>query len=239
MGIAQLFEDVITKHLRAHAAWMPITNNFKLGDYGLISNGVFTKMGNVQDDFGVSFSQAQGPEANLDFVSESTRVIKFAGGVEVPNLPSGAIDAKVVLKFEKERSLMVKAPTIAVTNIENVNALFEQLKTKGNWDRKFIVVFQTYFATDAVIISNIDAGTEISLSGDAKALESFKLGNAAFEVSSNKKAGLQLLGKGGIIALGLVRLKKPLIGKEKVTFLGPQDAVETEELASDSLEDDV
>jgi hypothetical protein len=134
---------------------------------------------------------------------------------------------------------MVKAPTITVTNIENVNAVFEQLKSKGNWDRKFIVVFQTYFATDAVIISTIDAGTEISLSGDAKALETLKVGNASFELNSNKKVGLQLLGKGGIIALGLVRLKKPLIGKEKVIFLGPQDPVETEELAADKLEDDI
>ncbi len=239
MGIAQQFEQIITQQLRAHAAWMPVTNNYKLGDYGVISNGIFNKMGNIKEDFDVTFTQAQGPEANLDFVSDSTRVIKFAGGAEVPVIPAGAIDAKVALKFERERSLMIKAPTITVTNIENVNSVFNQLKAQGSWDRKFIIVFQTYFANDAVIISTIDAGTEINFSGNASALQNFKLGNAGIEINSNKKVGLQILGKAGILALGLVRVKKQLFGGEKVMFLGPQDPVEVEQLTNAPLEDDL
>ena len=47
MSIARQFNKVIRKELRVHAAWMPIANNFKLGDYGLIDNGVFVRRGNI------------------------------------------------------------------------------------------------------------------------------------------------------------------------------------------------
>lgn len=239
MGIAEQLEQIMKQQLKAHAAWMPVTNNYKIGDYGLISNGVFNKMGNIQQDFNISFSQAQGPEANLDFASDSIRVVKLVGGAEVSTIPAGAIDAKLVLKFGKEKSLFIKAPAISVTDLENVNDVFNHLKGNSNWDRKFIVVYQTYMANDAVLISTIDAETEIELSGDASALQQFKLGNASLQINSNKRVGLQILGKAGVIALGLVRIKKPILGREKVAFLGPREPVEIENLEDQNLEDDL
>ncbi|RYZ31552.1 MAG: hypothetical protein EOP49_38800, partial [Sphingobacteriales bacterium] len=65
MGLAAQFESIIERQLNVHAAWVPITTPYKLGDYGLISDGVFQKLGNIQDDFDVTFTEGTGPEATL------------------------------------------------------------------------------------------------------------------------------------------------------------------------------
>lgn len=209
MGLPNQFNDIIHSNLKVSAAWLPITNNYQLGDYGIISEGVFTKMGNIKE-YNVSFDAAQGPDATIDFTSADTKVVKFVAGAQVDIIPEGAIDAKISISFKKEGSFIVKAPTISVNEIQNVNQLANQLKNANGWRRMWKVVYQTYQALEPVIISTISADTEISFSGDATALKSMKLGNAGLELSSNKEVGLNVHGKQGIIGLGLFKLK--LIG---------------------------
>ena len=51
MGTAQVFNQIIKDQLHVNAAWLPITNVFRLGDYGVVSDGIFTSIGNVGRDF--------------------------------------------------------------------------------------------------------------------------------------------------------------------------------------------
>ena len=69
MGIPKELNRIIQKHLHAHAAWLPITNTYELGDYGLIADGVFQKMGNIGKEFRVEYQLSTGPDALIDFVS--------------------------------------------------------------------------------------------------------------------------------------------------------------------------
>jgi hypothetical protein len=239
MGIPNQFNDIIQKHLNVSAAWLPITNNFTLGDYGIISDGVFTKMGNIRE-FGVSFTQATGPDASIDFTSANTTVVKFAAGAQVNVIPSGAIDAKITFKFESEKSFLVKAPVIKITEIQNVNQVATGLRDAKNWERKWKVVYQVYNALDPVIISTIAAGTEVTFSGDTQALQSLRVGNASVEVGTNKELGLKVLGKAGIIGLGLFKLK--LLGSGPAFLLEDEKKAPAEvELLNQAspLEDDI
>lgn len=206
MGIPNQFNGIIRKHLNVNAAWLPVTNSFTLGDYGIISDGVFVKMGNIAE-FNVTTATAEGPEASIDFTSANTKIINFAAGVEVDVIPTGAIDAKTTFKFENEKSFLVKAPVIKESAIQNVNQVAIQLKKLKIWEKKWKVVYQVFNAVDPLIISTIAAGTEITLSGDAEALKNFKVGSASFHFSSNKELGLKVKGKTGIIGLGLFKLK--------------------------------
>ena len=43
MGIPNQFNDIIQKHLNVFASWIPIVNKFSLGDYGIFSDGVFSR----------------------------------------------------------------------------------------------------------------------------------------------------------------------------------------------------
>ena len=206
MGIPKQFNNIIQKHLNVNAAWLPITNNYTLGDYGIFSDGVFAKMGNIKE-FNVSYTQASGPEASIDFSSANTTVVKFAAGAEVSVIPAGAIDAKIAFKFESAKSFLVKAPIIRVIEIQNVNQVATQLRDKKNWEKKWKIVYQVYDAVDPVILSTISAGTEVTFSGDVNALRSLKVGNASVELGTNKELGLKVHGRAGIIGLGLFKLK--------------------------------
>ena len=238
MGLPNQFNDIIQKDLNVHAAWLPITQNYNLGDYGLIADGVFSKLGNIKE-FNVPFEQTTGPSVSIDYSSANTRVTKFAGGAEVNTIPAGAIDAKISFLFEKAQSFLIKSPVINVSAIENVQQVAAKLKNTKDWRRKWKVVYQIYFAQDAVVISTVDSDTEISFSGNASALKDLKIGNAGVEFSSKKKLGLDIQGKAGVIGLGLFKLK--LIGGNTV-FMSEEEKKQTdvfEDLNKVVLENDL
>ena len=238
MGLPNMFNDIIQKDLNVHAAWLPVTQNYELGDYGLISDGVFAKLGNISE-FGVTMNSTKGPDAKLDYTSARTKVTKFSGGAEVDAIPAAAIDAKIVFKFETANSFIIKCPVISVNAISNVQQVANQLKKVGGWRKNWKVVYETYNADDAVVMSTVDGDTEISFTGDAKALKELKIGSADVGFNSTKKLGLDIQGKDGVIALGLFKLK--MIGGGPV-FLGEDektgDAV-VEDLKGKSLENDL
>ncbi|MFL5810717.1 MAG: hypothetical protein ACJ749_14435 [Flavisolibacter sp.] len=238
MGQANLFNDIIQRDLNVFAAWLPITQNYTLGDYGLFSDGVFAKLGNIKE-FDVSFEQSKGPDVKIDYTSSRTRVIKFAAGGEVDVIPAGAVDAKITFKFEDANSFLIKAPVINVTAIGNVQQVASKLKGTKGWKKDWKVVYEVYNAQEAVVMSTKEAGTEVTFSGNASALKELKLGNAGIEFNTNKKLALDLQGNSGVIGLGLFKLKligggtKFMRGEEKPT------PVEVEYIKGSRVEDDV
>ena len=222
MGLANDFNDIIQKHLNIFAAWMPVVNAYKLGDYGLFSDGVFTKMGNITDDFNITFTPGSGQEASIDFTSANAKIIKFNAGAQVDVIPAGAVDAKVEIEFESEKSFLVKSPQITVVTIENINSVAEKIKKLDNWDGKWKVVHAVYNAIDPIILSTMQAGTKVAFSGEATALQQLKLGKAGLNVNTNRELGLNIHGKNGNIGLGLFRVKTKIFGG-KVTEILSRD----------------
>jgi len=222
MGIPNQFNDIIQKHLDVFAAWVPIVNKYALGDYGIFADGVFDRLGNITDDFGVTFKTGSGSDASIDFTSDNTKVIKFNAGAEVSVIPEGAVDAKIELEFQSDRSFLVKSPTITVATIDNVNMVGNQLKKLKDWDGKWKVVHKVYNAVDAVIVSTISSGTKLTFTGNANALQQLKLGSASVNINTNKELGLKIQGKNGVIGLGLFRVKSGLFGGKKVKILAEE-----------------
>ncbi len=219
MGVPNQFNDIIQNHLNIFAAWVPIVNKYTLGDYGIFADGVFSKLGNIKDDFKVTFKEGSGSDASIDFTSEGARVIKLAGDTKVDVIPAGELKASIQIEFANEKSFLVKSPTITVTTIDNVNELTKQLKATGNWDGQWKVVHQVYNAIDAVIVSTIQAGTKLNFSGDATALGQMKLGSAGVNIDTNRTLGLKINGKNGVIGLGLFKIKSKIFGGLKVVVL--------------------
>src|SRR5690349_4493208 len=109
MGLADEIAKVLHQQLKCHVAWLPISNTYALGDFGVISKGVFTKLGNISE-FSVPFQTGTPQPARLDFVSADTTVRNFAGGVEVSVLPDDpAVEATVKIGFSKAGSFLMKA----------------------------------------------------------------------------------------------------------------------------------
>jgi len=222
MGLPNMFNDIIQKHLNVFAAWVPVVNQFGLGDYGIFADGVFSKLGNITEDFGMTYKESSGTEASIDFTSEGASVVKAGASGGVTEIPAGEIKASVQIEFTKERSFLVKSPTISVISIDNVNMLAKKLASSKDWDGKWKVVYQVYNAIDAVIVSTIEAGTKLDFSGDATAIGKMNLGSAGVNVDTNKTLGLKINGKTGVIGLGLFRVKSTMFGGKKVEILGQE-----------------
>ena len=207
MGTARDFDDILKQELNIHAAWLPIINTFKLGDYGLISDGVLVKAGNIRDDFGVTFAPAAGPRMQLNFTSKGTTVVRFVGGATVTEFPDNDIEAKLLVEFKRESSFLLKA-SLTMTEMGDLNAVANKLKNEPQWQKNFRVVSAIYTSANCAIISSKAAGSKIELSGKAKALKQFDLGSASAEVQASLKEeiGLDIVGRKGVIGVGMFKL---------------------------------
>jgi hypothetical protein len=237
VGTASLFSKILHKEIDVHAAWMPVANNFQLGDYGVISDGVFVKMGNISE-YDVSFVAAVAPPIQLKFRSAGTRVRRFAGGAEITAMPPADIDAKLVVEFDAADSFYLDAHLTAEA-IENLAQVGRKLRDAAGWKRKYRVVHSTYTGQNCTILSSRSANSKVEISGKASALQQLELGHAdvGLTVSGAVSAGLEVVGETGVVGLRMFKLQ-PLGGGPDFLDTDDQDEDLVEESAGD-LDDDI
>lgn len=239
MGTARRFSKILHDEIDIHAAWLPVTNNFRLGDYGIISDGVFAKLGNI-DEFGVTFDEHDGKQSHMKFRSAGTKVGRFAAGASALALPQANIDAKLVIEFSSADAFYIDA-NLTSSEMQNVAQVGRALHQTEGWRRKYRVVSSTYAAKHCTIISSRTENSKIELSGTADALRMLELGEASagVTVTSEESVGLELIGRSGVVGLRMFKLA--LLGGGPA-LLGEEDANGTELIEqeeADDLEDDV
>ena len=121
--------------------------------------------------------------------------------------PDNDIDAKLSVEFKRERSFLLKA-SLSVMEIQNLNKVAKGLKDKPQWEKRFRVVSAIYTGEGCSIISSKAADSRIELSGKANALKQFDLGSASAEIQASvkKEIGLDIVGRKGVIGLGMFKL---------------------------------
>ncbi|MCY1142764.1 hypothetical protein OWR29_32620 [Actinoplanes sp. Pm04-4] len=208
MGTARKFNRILHSELDVHAAWVPVTNTFALGDYGVFSDGVFVKMGNIAEH-GITFSTASGAPARLRFRSDGVRVTKFVAGAEVPNIPQVDLEASIRIEFSTADSFYVDAPVLSVESIEDVARVGAALREVEGWRRKYKVVFSTYTGQGCTVISSRKANSTFELSATADVLHLLELGkaNGGITLSGESAAGLEVIGATGVVGLRLFKLR--------------------------------
>jgi hypothetical protein len=107
MSIARATARILRQQLRAHVAWLPLSNNFDLGDFGVFSGGVFVRLGNIAN-LGVQFDRVRSGESSFAFKSEGTREIRLSAGVAVGAFASGDDDAALRIAFAADESLYIR-----------------------------------------------------------------------------------------------------------------------------------
>jgi hypothetical protein len=237
MGVAAQFSKHLHNEVGAHAAWLPVANSFELGDYGLVSDGVFNRMGHVRE-FGVNVDGAESNPVALDFKSEGTRLVSIVGEGEVNALPDSPIEAKLRIEFSNSDSYYAKAARASVREIPNLREVAKQLAGADGWKSKYRVVWGTVTGHDCVIVSSKAANASFELNGNADALKQIGAGaiGAGVKVGSEKDVGLSIVGQTGVVGLKLFKLKW---WGDEAKLLGPEGEVEVEEDDDDELEDDV
>lgn len=210
MGIAKDFNKVLHEQIRVHAAWLPVTNTFQVGDFGMISEGVFVPMGNIRQDFDVDFVTQTGNGMRLDFTSESVRVFRLVAGAQVSVFPGEDVDASLKIEFGRDKSFFLKAG-LTVSEMESVFRAARDLGSRRGWDfGKFKVVSAVYTGTDCVILSSKTSNASVEISGRAGALKRLEIGEAeaGLTITSKSGLGLEIVGDSGVVGLRLFKVEK-------------------------------
>ena len=239
MDTPRAFGKLMRKEMQMHGAWLPITNTFETGDYGIFSGGVFHKLGNISS-YGVEFDTGDGAPADLNVMSKGTRLSRVAGDGKVDKFPAGDIEAKLLIEFGSAESFLLKARLTSeeIADLENTAT---QLREIEEWHRDYKVVSTTYTAEDCLIVSSISDESKVEVSGSASALADLEdLGKADAELKfeAAKEIGLRLLGETGIIGLRLFKLGW-LGGTKIVRNDQPKNNVVQVENWDEDVEDDV
>lgn len=210
MGIAKDFNKIIHKEIDLHAAWLPVTNTFTLGDFGVISDGVFVRMGNVESDFGVGFASQSGPGTRLDFKSDHVRSIRIVAGAEVAVWPGDDVEASLKIEFRKEKSFYLKA-ALTMSEMTSPFAVARALSEQPRWDAgKFKVISAVYSGKGCVILSSRASDACFELTGKSGALKKLEVGSADIGIAASSKSGmgLEVMGGSGVVALRMFRLER-------------------------------
>ena len=209
MGIARAYNRIIRRQLERHAAWLPVTNIYTLGDFGMVSGGLFTRIGNVAD-LGVRWTDKPGPPSRIDYSSSSVRTTRIQGGVEVDAFAPGSNENSAQLSFEftRKNTFIIQAAELTSQEMDNVFSVAEHLSNHPQWRRRFRFVTSVYEAQSPLLLASHEGQTKVTLSGKVEALEQARLGkaNGDFDLSASKELALEITGTRGVIGLQLARV---------------------------------
>lgn len=238
MGTARRFSRILHREIDVHAAWLPVTNTFRLGDYGMVSDGVLVKMGNI-DEFGVEFVPGAGRPAELQFRSDGTKVRRVVGGAEAPSFPQVDLGAEIVIDFKAADSIYISANLVS-EEMQNVAQVGAALRNAGGWRRRYRVVSSVYSAEHCTMISAREANSRITISGTADALRLLELGQAHADVtvSSEESLGLNLAGRSGVVGLRMFTLRA-LGGGTRLLNADTDEQDLVEHVVDEDLTDDI
>ena len=246
MSLPKEYNRALHKHADFYAAWFPVTMPFRVGDYGLVQNGVFQKIGHLEDLRGDGFDAevrtATGNPTSIDFLSEGARSIKTVAGATVADIPAVAdVEAKLTYEFDRKNSFVVKAAEVNVERMENIRQVADQLarlRREKKWSHRYRVVSAVYTGKECLVLLSSEAGTKVEFEASASALKALDLGKVELKpsVSFSSDTVLKSIGNTGPLGLGLFKLS-PWTNDLKV--LGADEAAgEVEEDWGDELQDD-
>jgi hypothetical protein len=210
-GLAYNYEKAINKELSSHAAWLPVTNTLKVGDYGYFEGGVFRAIGNLREKYpDINLNTTAGPAAKVNFSSEGTRTFKFDASGSTTNSFAALGDAEASLKFQfsKSNSIVIKADQIVVDQLQNMDEVALSLASKSDWRKKYKVVSAVYTGKDCLIVCAREAESEFTISASANILKDIEAGkaNGAFETTSSNSSTFDSIGESGVLAIRLFKL---------------------------------
>ena len=208
MGLPQRLDGVTRRHLQANLAWMPLVTAYDVGDYGLVSDGLFHRIGNVRD-LSVDFDVRSGGETSFSFASEATTRTYVSAGASVPALEGlGSVHAEIRSHFGAAHSFYVHAPVVRSEAMVDVRDVARTLQGTPTWRKTYRVVHEVFRCERAILLSTVSDDTTVQLGAAADVLAALEVGRITGDVAvrSDRELGLRLVGKSGALGLRLFKL---------------------------------
>jgi hypothetical protein len=206
MTIKSDFGASFRDQLRHFPVW-DVGSTAALGDFGVVDENCFTKLGNIRDlDVLPEVNDSASTASYYEFTSAGTKVVDIQAQV-------AAAGAKAALEvhFESAFSLFTRADQSRVVSMANVHRVGTQLKSAVGWKKNFCWVSSVRIARSFVLLMNTRRSSSIKLEGDPGALVEIAAGKVSASTSAavtvTGDAGLRYLGGAGAIYVDLMHLR--------------------------------
>lgn len=219
--LAKIYANAVKKNQKVfYGVWEP-GFPVKLGDYGVMTENIFTQLGNISELEGLK-------DFKLNYRKDDTKDEKFftsQQGVQFELKPQAAgtvngikANASIEIKFSKENCIFFNGAECVFEIIENKYELGQKLleihkQSSNKWRREFVVVTDRVITKRALILISTSADFSITLEADAS-VPVIDLGKASLglKVARQNSSGYKVITEEGIV---------PLIGLSKIqsTFL--------------------
>ena len=209
MSLPDRFNRRVRQTIGANAVWLPGTTT-PLGSVLVRGEGRFRPFGKLAD-FGAAFQTEPHLDRDMNFSSSGTKETIIQANAELKNSSQIDLNAEATLKIELTRKFeyTVKSPTLKGQHIPNLIDVAPIVAAHAKWKHdKYYIVYEVYVADQFSFIGSEKSGSKILLSGKGSSIMSFLAAGASVGLTKTGNADITLLGKGGPLAMGLVRIKK-------------------------------
>ena len=231
--IYQQYAKEIKKHLRYHATWEPGTP-LKLGDFGVVEDGVFTYMANV-GDYGITFDVRNDNTKNsFDYSSGNSVIVtaKLAGEIAPKGSVLKEVDAGFIVEFSKENAFLFKLNRTKAILVENKKKLgdeFIKCYKKENWNEKLIVITELIEAESGTILISSGNESKIELKANAGiGIPGLDIADADLQLSilNDKNVTIKIIAEQGLTPLfNAMGVRKGISSSPKIRYIAPRKAV--------------
>ena len=209
MSLPNRFNRRVRQTIGANAVWMPGTPT-PLGSVLVRGEGRFRPFAKLAD-FGATFQTEAHLDRDLNFSSTGTKETLLQANAELKNSSQLDLSGDATLKIQLTRKFeyTVKAPTLKGQHIPNLIDVAPVVASHPNWKHdRYYIVYEVYTAEQFSFIGSEESGSTIELSGKGSAIMSFLAAGVSAGLTKTGTADIVLLGKGGQLAMGLVRIDK-------------------------------
>jgi hypothetical protein len=209
MSLPERYGKRVRQALGAIAVWQP-GDPVPLGAIMKKEGGRFNEIDQLSRFTGIA-TTAVHQDKSLDLVSKGTKQRIFQAGVELPSTAALDLTAEASVKYEFSRAFeyVLKTPTLKGQHITNVNQIAQAVRSHPEWRHKeFFLVHEVYDAEQFSFVGSETRKGSLTLSGKGAGILGFLTAGASADLSSSGDVQLKLIGAGGTLAMGLVRIKK-------------------------------
>lgn len=210
-SLAKVYTGALHHHFGVmYATWLP-SESVQLGDYGLLRNNIFTRVGNVAQ-LGIGFGVRRDTNRdNYEFATAESVNLRFSSRGSVEATGDVATRARLEIHFAKAKAFLFVAAQCSLHSVENQANLgmdLVDLARRKVWDVRHVVVTSLIESGATTIIGSLGADAMLAVEADSAALETINLADtqAGLRLTSASNVGIRIVARDGLTPL--MRLSK-------------------------------
>ncbi|MGB8477994.1 MAG: hypothetical protein WCE63_04030 [Acidobacteriaceae bacterium] len=219
IGAAERYCKEVHDQLKMYSPWLPDVR-LEPGDFGKVSNAIFTKEGNLGKNFKINFTTKQDSDADASYEFSSKGCKQIDVNSSATGLPGGVASAAMKVTFQNANSVFFNLQNCtgqAIDDLYELGKTLLDLTEAGKFDLGYFVVTRVVDAGAATIIQSNDRGADI----DLQAAANYPTIQDAFKVAGGVSASAKSSIGFSCIAKNKMR---PLIRLGKVSYSFWKDA---------------